>query len=130
MPYIEPSDVPGVKNAQELINELEAELALHFPCLATITDPEKLTLLKQLLVPVIRRWADVGTGITTSEATGPFSRSKSNGGGHVLWAHERVRLSSLCGQPVSGGALSQGCFPDPEPIDDLFVRRPPWVGLR
>lgn len=130
MPYLEPSDVPGVKNAQELINELEAELALHFPCLADITDPAKLTLLKQLLVPVIRRWADVGTGITTSESTGPFSRSKSNGGGHVLWAHERASLALLCDEPVSGGALPLGCFPEPEPNDDLFVRRPPWVGLR
>ena len=128
MPYLEPADVPGVQNAGELIAELEAELALHFPCLAALAaDLEKLAILKALLVPVIRRWADVGTGITTSEATGPFSRSKANGGGHTLWAHERARLAALCGVPDTSGALPVGCFPEPERIDDLFARRPGWV---
>ncbi len=123
--YLDSTDFPGVRNADELIAELEVTLALDFPCLADLPI-DRLQLLKDVLKPVIRRWADVGTGITTSETAGRFSRSKSNGGGHVLWEHERSRLRVLCTQPASAGALPLGHFPEPESIADLFARRPSW----
>ena len=125
MAYLQASDIPGVANADELIAELDVYLALRLPCLNDL-DSGKLTQLKDVLVPVVRRWADVGTAVTTSETVGPFQRGKSNGGGHVMWAHELDSLRLLCGQPSVGGALPKGSFPAPEPIDDLFSRRPGW----
>ncbi len=125
--YLQPADVSGAKNAAELIAELEGALVLDFPCLATLP-PDKLPLLKVVLVAVIRRWADIGTGVTTSEAIGPASRSKSNGGGHVLWEHEKAYLRKLCDLPATSAAgLPRGEFPPVEPIADLFARRPQWA---
>lgn len=125
MPYLQATDVPGVPNADELIAELDVYLALRLPCLNDL-DTDQLVQLKSVLVPVIRRWADLGTSVTTSETAGPFQRAKSNGGGHIMWTHELDSLRLLCGQSAGGGALPRGSFPDPEPIDDLFVRRPGW----
>lgn len=125
--YLDASDFPGVRNAAKLIAELEATLALDFPCLADLP-PGRIQLLKDVLDPVIRRWAHIGTGITTSEAIGPASRSVSNGGGHVLWEHEKARLRKLCDQPgASAAGLPMGEFPPVERIDDLFARRPQWA---
>lgn len=125
MAYLTTSDVPGVRNASELIAELEAYLSIHHPCLADLP-PEKRTILTDLLKPVIRRWGHIGTGVATSEAAGPFRRDLSNGGGHVLWAHEIASLRALCGQPATVPGLPLVSAPPPEPIGDLFARRPGW----
>lgn len=130
MSYLNPADVPGVQNAAELIAELEEYLALHHPYVADLPE-EKLPRLQALLKPVIRRWADIGTGVIDTEQVGPFRRSKKDIGGHVLSGSEALSLRLLCGveaQSVPAG-LPRGSFPEPEPIDDLFMRRPGWPSV-
>lgn len=127
--WLEPRDVTGVaaETAEELINELESHLSLHYPMPATLTG-DQAKMLRALLIPIVRRWHEAGTGLTTQETTGPFLERKSGGGGHVLWDHEKAALRAFCGMR-SGPASPRGSFPQPEPIDDLFVRRPSWPSV-
>lgn len=117
--YLRPDDFPDVPNAAEVLDELEAFLSLRFPCLDTL-DPDKGVLLKALLTPIVRRWGDTGGWVA-----GPFQK-KANTAGRTLEAAEETSLRLLCGQPASTAAAPRGNFPAPEPIDDLFVRRPGW----
>lgn len=124
--FLVAEDVPGIdpQRAAENIAQLEAHLSLHYPCLYDLP-PAKAALLKPLLVPIVRRWDEAGTGLTTVETTGPFTERKSGGGGKILWAQEIADLQALCGH-VSGAAVSRGSFPPPESLDGIFVRRPGW----
>lgn len=121
--YLNPDQFADVPNAAQLIGELEAHLSLHYPKLATLTEP-KAALLPPLLVPVIERWAEVGTGLDRTEGTGPFSDRVSGGGGHVLWPREIDDLIKLCAddsdETPDGAPL--GDFP--ASCDPLFARRP------
>ena len=128
MGYLSPSDVPGVPEteAAELIRELEVHLSLHY--LLASLDDAKAKSLAALMVPIIRRWAEAGTGLVTQEVTGPFTERRGGGGGHVLWKHEETLLRKLFGM-ADGSATSRGSFPPPEPIGDLFGRRPSWPRL-
>ncbi len=119
-------DLPGIDavEAGELIDELESHLSLHYPAIFDLEDPERQTA-KALLKPVVRRWHEAGTGLTTTITTGPFAERKSGGGGHVLWEQEITDLRKLCGM-ATGPARPRGSFPPPEPIADLFMRRPSW----
>lgn len=123
--YLDPGDFSDIDaaTAAELIGELEAYLSLHYPFITPDLPAEKLTTLRALLKPVVRRWDEVGTGVNETDITGPFTTRKS--GKHVLWQHEKDALRALGGM-ASGPATSRGSFPSPEPIDDLFVRRPGW----
>lgn len=120
--YLDPGMFDGVENAAELIDELEGHLSLHYPALATLPD-ERKALLVALLKPIVRRWAEVGTGLDTTEATGPFQYRVSGGGGHVLWKREVDDLKALCstGDDQPDGA-PLGVFPPS--TDPLFARRP------
>lgn len=128
--FLNADDITGIDSntAEELIGELETHLSLHYPLITTALGPAKLAQLTALLIPIIRRWEEMGTGVATQEATGPFVDRRS--GKHVLWDHEKAALRVLCGMS-SGPARSRGSFPEAEPIDGLFIRRPGWptVGL-
>ena len=126
--YISADAVPGVDNADELIDELEVHLALHFPCITPDMAAGQLIALEALLKPIVRRWADVGTGVVTTRVAGPFREDVSAGGGHVLLPYEQTALLALCGLS-SVGAIPRGSFPPAEPITDVFVRRPGWLAL-
>lgn len=121
--YLNPDQFPGVTNAAQLIGELEAHLSLHYPKLATLTEP-KASLLPPLLVSVIERWAEVGTGLDQTETTGPFVSRVSGGGGHVLWPREIADLIKLCedDSDVAFDGAPLGDFPPS--TDPLFARRP------
>ena len=123
--FLNADEITGVENAdaEELIGELEAHLSLHYPLITPAIGAANLAKLKALLIPVVRRWHEMGTGVATQEATGPFVDRRS--GKHVLWDHEKAALRVLSGTS-SGPARSRGSFPAPESIDSLFVRRPGW----
>lgn len=126
--WLQPGDVPGIDEPAitELIAELEAYLSLHFPCLLTLT-PDKQALLKALLIPIVRRWNTTDTGSSGQVVAGPFQmRADSDDQGHSIEPEESASFRLLCGQPAAGGGLPQGHFPRPEPIGDLFARRPGW----
>lgn len=126
--FLNPSDVPGVdtSEATELIAELHSHLSLHYPCLDSLTDLAQLDSLRAMLVPIVRRWADGGTGLSVVETTGPFTERRGSGGGHVLWKHEAAALRKLCDAPTPGPPAPRGSFPPPQPMDDLFASRPTW----
>ena len=113
-------DIPG---ADELIGELEAYLAIHYPLLDAVPAARQVHL-QAILVPIVRGWAELGTGVGGMTITGPFQDRPATGT-HTLLPHEAAALSALCGLGV-GVVLSLGSFPPPEPITDMFVRRPGW----
>lgn len=123
--FLSPNEVAGIETvkADELIGELETHLSLHYP--VSSLDAAGKKKLKTLMIPIIRRWDDAGTGLVTQEITGPFTERKSGGGGHVLREHEVKNLRKLCGMD-NGPARSRGSFPPAEPTADMFVRRPQW----
>ena len=115
--YLHPSDVPGVRNADELIAELEADLALSYPRLSELP-PDRIDLLRAILKPIIRRWGDLGTGVVTK--AGPFEK---RAGSHVLLASERRRITSLLADVPVDPSGPLGSFPEPQYVDDLFHQR-------
>lgn len=120
--YLNVDQFPGMTDAEKLIAELEAHLSLHYPCITPDLPTERKTLLAALLVPVIERWHEVGTGLTVSTVTGPFQERTSGGGGHILWEREIADLRAFCGEPEIGG-MPDGSFPAPADTDDLFAHR-------
>lgn len=126
--YLKSEDFADVENAGELIRELEAHLSLHFPCLETLP-LQKVELLQAILTPVVRRWGEVGTGAGDSWVAGPFQGrgpAVRKDGAHTLDPVEEQSLRALCGTPTKVAGLPAGSAPPPEPIEDLFVRRPGW----
>lgn len=117
-------DFPDVDNVGELIAELEAYLSLHYPCLADLAI-DKIVLLQAILRPVIRRWGELGTGVGQAWVAGPF-QGRSQTGAHTLEPIEIASLRALCAAPARIAGLPVGSSPEPEQIDDLFVRRPGW----
>ncbi len=117
--FLTEDQFPGMADAAKLIAELEAHLALHYPCITTALPAERKTLLAAILLPVIERWHEVGTGLTTSTVTGPFQERTSGGGGHILWEREIADLKAFCGEPGVGG-MPIGNFPPVPAIDGLF----------
>ena len=127
--YLTAADFAGIDNAAELIRELEVHLSLHYPCLDSLP-PGKIPDLQAILAPVIRRWGDTETGAGAGGWTaGPFqgrAPAVPQEGAHTLEPIEKASLRALCGTPIRVAGLPAGSFPAPEPIADLFVRRPGW----
>lgn len=126
--YLQPDEFVGIENADELVAELEAVVQLRFPCLVDVPIDQQ-PIITSLLRPVLRRWGEVGTGALKRATTGPFTDeilASALEAGHTLTVFEAASLQALCGGAPSQ-PLSRGSFPPPEPISDIFVRRPGWA---
>lgn len=84
---------------QTMLDGLNAKAVRIAPCLAgDDVDPGLLAEAKLILVGVIKRWAEAGSGAFTQQTAGSFSvsmdtRQKS---GWNLWPTEITSLQSLC----------------------------------
>lgn len=126
--YLQPDEFVGIENADELVAELEAVVQLRFPCLVDVRIDQQ-PIITSLLRPVLRRWGEIGSGALKRTTTGPFTDeilASALESGHTLTVAESASLQALCGG-VPPQPQSRGSFPPPEPINDLFVRRPGWA---
>lgn len=115
-------DFPNLDDADDVIEELEADLSVSLPCLLDLPQ-SKLETLRNLLKPVVRRWSGLGTGLGGRSVTGPFQDDLPEGV-RTLQAHEIAKLRALCGSGVGGEPA--GSFPPAEPLLDLFAHRRGW----
>ena len=124
--YLDAAEVTGASAAvaDELIDDLETKLALHFPCITLDLPSLRLEQLRVVMLRIVRRWLDGGTGMVQSEAAGPFSRTLRDGNPRILWSGDLDDLRAICEQAPAASGLPEGSFPAPSGIERLFGRWP------
>lgn len=104
-------DLPSSVQAKELVDAMvagaNATAARVAPCLVS-TDPaptdDQLAEAKLVLIGMVSRWADAGSGALASQTAGPFgqtldTRQKT---GYNPWPSEIQRLQGICSTGASG----------------------------
>lgn len=112
---------PGLDSAmvQRLIDGTLARAALVAPCLA-VEGFAYEDAAKAVLVDVVLRRAETGTGVVQSEAAGPMSRTYFSSARALFWPAEVAELQALCALAAEAGdggaaALPVYAMPDPDP---------------
>ena len=114
--------------AQVLITDALARAVIYAPCLADPEKPDEVTLAaaKAILRGAVLRAAE-SPRVEVTQAAGPFSVTPKP---YVsLYRTEADELRALCAGVAAARAQSRARFPAPEPVEDLFVRRPTWPRL-
>lgn len=108
--FLEPSDFPGIDDAETLIDDAESLAILSAPCLAggmTALQPFQYKAARAIMRGAVLRWNDAGTGAVESQSAGPFSMSTTTQARrNSYWPSEKSDLKEICRNPNSGKAFS------------------------
>ena len=91
-----------------LVDGANARAMRLAPCLATAS-AEHAAEAKLILVGVVRRWIEAGSGARQTEQAGIFSYTldtRQRQGGYTLWPSEVTELQSICGESSPTGAFT------------------------
>lgn len=118
---------PGLDlaQAQALIDSTLARAARVAPCL-TAADFAYADAARAILLDVIGRRVEAGSGVVQSEAAGPLTRTFFPPGRSLFWPTEIDELQGLCAAGTAAAAataLPAWRMPEPE-LPDPFRR--PW----
>lgn len=104
-------DLPVALQSAESIDlmlaGLNARAARLAPCLVpvppAVVDPDKLDEAKLILLGVIKRWVEAGSGAIVQQQAGPFGMTTDTRqrGGWKLWPQDITDLQDLC-KEISG----------------------------
>ena len=113
------------REAADLAAEATAALALYAPCINTYDNPAwplAQGAIRRILLADEVATSSVGV---ESETNGPFVTRYVKRGSLLLTDADIGVLRSLCAEAPSAASagLPRGTFPDPFPMDGLFVER-------
>lgn len=130
MPIIDVTDLPAKVQehelSQQMVDGANATAARVAPCLVA-TDPaptsDQLAEARLVLIGMVQRWSEAGSGAFSQESAGPFSQSVDTRSrtGMNPWPSEIQRLQDICSAGKSG-AFSI----DTAPTASLHL---PWCDL-
>lgn len=111
------NDLPESMRSGDLIDAwldgLNAKAARLAPCLSSSPSVEQLAEARLVLIGIIKRWAEAGSGAIATQTAGPFSQTVDNRerGGFRWWPSEISDLQAIC----SSGEKSQAFAVDTVP---------------
>lgn len=103
---IKVTDLPATLQSAELVEVmvegLNARASRVAPCLAPeppeTVDPAKLAEAKLILIGIIKRWVEAGSGAAVQQQMGPFAMTTDTRqrGGWKLWPSDIADLQDIC----------------------------------
>lgn len=99
-----PASLQTAEMVQVMVDGLNAKAIRVAPCLSpeppAEPDPGLLAEAKLILIGVIKRWVEAGSGAITQQSMGPFGMTTDTRqrGGWKLWPSDITDLQDLCRQ--------------------------------
>jgi hypothetical protein len=110
--FLEPSDFPGLDDAETLIDDAEALAMLSAPCLEGNLTEMKIKAVRAILRGTIMRWNDAGNGTTEQQNAGPFGMTTTpQVRRNSFWPSEITDLQKVCRSANDGKAYSIDTVP-------------------
>lgn len=122
------ADLPASLQSGELIDTwlagLNARAVRLAPCLAQPTG-DQLDEARLILIGIIKRWSEAGSGAVTTQAAGPFSQTTDTRerGGYRWWPSEITDLQALC---ANGKAKAFNVDSAPSAVGSAHL---PWCSV-